>query len=125
MLYGEFIAGTGCKDTPHNYGVYKDLEIIYMNTDKSKADIYAMGRALVDNSPTDGERELIARVREEMNALREEIRDAEADARRLEAYAKTETTRDGARYWRDGARRSRERARRLKTQLRGLKWVID
>ena len=52
MLYGEFLKGTGCKDNETNYKVYKDLEIIYMNTDCTKEHIYEYGKKLVDNSKT-------------------------------------------------------------------------
>ena len=56
MLYDEFIQGTGCKDTAYNYKVYKDLEILYMNSDHlTKADIYEYGKKLVDNSLTESQ----------------------------------------------------------------------
>lgn len=50
MLYNEFIEGTGCKDNRHNYKVYKDLEIMYMNSDMTKAEVYEYGKKLVDNN---------------------------------------------------------------------------
>ena len=54
MLYDEFIEGTGCRDTEYNYKVYKDLEVMYMNSDTlTKADIYEYGKKLVDNSLTE------------------------------------------------------------------------
>ena len=53
MLYGEFIEGTGCKDNEHNYKVYCDLEIMCMNSDMSKAEIYEYGKKLVDNSKSE------------------------------------------------------------------------
>lgn len=36
MMYSEFIEGTGCKDSKKNYQIYKELEIIYMNSDCTK-----------------------------------------------------------------------------------------
>lgn len=60
MLYSEFIEGTGCKDTKNNYQVYKNLEIMYMNSNMSKSDIYEYGKKLVDNSKTDEEIKLEA-----------------------------------------------------------------
>lgn len=61
MLWSEFVEGTGCKDTEHNYNVYKELELIYMNTDCTKAHIYEMGKKLVDNSKTEEQIEKEAR----------------------------------------------------------------
>ena len=49
MLFSEFIEGTGCKDNMHNFKVYKDLEVMYMNSDISKEYIFEYGKKLVDN----------------------------------------------------------------------------
>ena len=68
MLYSEFVAGTGCRETDHNYQVYKELEIIYMNTDCTKEHIYEMGRKLVDNSKTEAELKLEAEIKEEIES---------------------------------------------------------
>ena len=53
MMYNEFINGTGCKENDHNYKVYKDLEILYMNSDLTKEQIYEYGKKLVDNSKSE------------------------------------------------------------------------
>lgn len=55
MLYDEFIAGTGCKDNADNYKVYKDLEILYMNSDITKQEIYEYGKKLVNNALTESQ----------------------------------------------------------------------
>lgn len=52
MLYDEFLAGTGCRDNADNYKVYKDLEILYMNSDLTKQEIYEYGKKLVNNALT-------------------------------------------------------------------------
>ena len=52
MLYDEFLAGTGCRDNTDNYKVYKDLEILYMNSELSKQEIYEYGKKLVNNALT-------------------------------------------------------------------------
>ena len=44
MLFSEFVEGTGCKDNEKNYEVYKNLEIMYMNSNMSKAEIYEYGK---------------------------------------------------------------------------------
>ena len=53
MLYDEFIQGTGCKDNADNYKVYRDLEILYMNSDLTKQQIYEYGKKLVNNGLTE------------------------------------------------------------------------
>lgn len=55
MLYDEFLVGTGCRDNADNYKVYKDLEILYMNSELSKAEIYAYGKKLVNNALTESQ----------------------------------------------------------------------
>lgn len=52
MLFDEFMAGTGCKDNADNYKIYRDLEILYMNSDLTKQQIYEYGKKLVNNSLT-------------------------------------------------------------------------
>lgn len=50
MLFSEFIEGTGCKGTRHNFKVYQDLQVMYINTDLTKEQIYEYGKKLVDNN---------------------------------------------------------------------------
>ena len=83
MLYSEFIEGTGCKDNQHNYKVYKDLEIMYMNSDLSKADVYAYGKKLVDNSRSAEEIEFEKGIKEKIRAYKEDI---EMYKRQIEFY---------------------------------------
>lgn len=55
MLYDEFLAGTGCRDNADNYKVYKDLEILYMNSELTKQEIYEYGKKLVNNALTESQ----------------------------------------------------------------------
>ena len=71
MLYGEFLKGTGCKDNETNYKVYKDLVIIYMNTDCTKEHIYEYGKKLVDNSKTAEEIEFENEIKKEIEIHKE------------------------------------------------------
>jgi hypothetical protein len=82
MLYSEFIEGTGCKDSEHNYKVYKDLEIMYMNSDMTKAEIYEYGKKLVDNSKSEEQLKLEAEIKAEIKELKEQLKDATEKARR-------------------------------------------
>lgn len=79
MLYGEFIEGTGCRDNEHNFKVYKDLEIMYMNSDMSKAEIYEYGKKLVDNSKSEEALAFEAELKAKMAKLKEENKTYKAD----------------------------------------------
>lgn len=73
MLYSEFIEGTQCKDNKHNYKVYKDLEIMYMNSDMSKQDIYEYGKKLVNNEKSLQEIENERFINEKIEELESDI----------------------------------------------------
>lgn len=73
MLYSEFVQGTGCKETDYNYKVYKDLEVMYMNSNMSKAEIYEYGKKLVDNSKTEAEIALEKQYKEEIERIKRDI----------------------------------------------------
>ena len=79
MLYSEFVEGTGCKETDHNYQIYKELELIYMSTDCTKDHIYEMGRKLVDNSKTEAELKLEAEIKEEIECHKKAIENYKKD----------------------------------------------
>lgn len=58
MLYSEFLENTKAKDTAYNYRVYRQLEALYMENDSiTKADLYTAAMKLIDNSPTEAEKE--------------------------------------------------------------------
>ena len=73
MLYDEFLVGTGCKDNAHNYKVYRDLEILYMNSDITKDEIYAYGKKLVDNSLTPEQIQWNKDIDEQLERLQEQV----------------------------------------------------
>lgn len=50
MLYSEFIEGTGCKASMHNFKVFQNLEVMYNNSNLTKEQIYEYGKKLVDNN---------------------------------------------------------------------------
>lgn len=83
MLYSEFIEGTNCKDNEHNYNVYKNLEIMYMNSNMTKAEIYAYGVKLVDNSKSEKEIQFEQEIKEKIEA---EKKEAEYWLERAEFY---------------------------------------
>lgn len=81
MLYSEFAEATGCRDTVHNYKVYKDLEIMYMNSTMSKEDIYKYGKKLVDNSLTAAEKESQKQIKQRIKDYNDQIRKNNDDIR--------------------------------------------
>lgn len=121
MLYQEFVKGTGCKETDHNYQVYRDLEILYMNSDKTKDEIYEYGKKLVDNSKTEKELELEARIQAEIKSHQMMI----------EAYKNDITLQESLyEYDRDRERKLcikhfKDEIKRERNMIRSLKWVLE
>lgn len=83
MLYSEFIEGTGCKDTEQNYNIYKGLELIYMNSELSKSDIYRMGKKLVNNDLTPEQKAFNESIQSRINELNIQL---ESDVKMLDYY---------------------------------------
>ena len=73
MLYDEFVRGTGCKENEHNYKVYKNLEVMYMNSDMTKEEIYEYGKKLVDNSKSEEEMKFEAEIKAEIESHKRQI----------------------------------------------------
>ncbi len=125
MLYNEFIEGTGCKDSEHNYNVYKELEIIYMNTDCSKAHIYEMGKKLVDNSKSEAELKVEAEVKTEIVELKELIKTRKENIERCMMYLKeTDCTKSEIRWLKDDIKRYKENIKHYRNRIAALKWVL-
>lgn len=114
MLFSEFQQGTGCKDNEYNYKVYKDLEVMYMNSDMSKAEIYEYGKKLVDNSKTEQELELEARIKREIANYKELIQ----QERRMKAEYEMMEQRVLVAVCRNNMKRYRRR-------IAELKWVLE
>ena len=127
MLYNEFVEGTGCKDNEHNYKVYKELELIYMNSDCSKAHIYEMGKKLVDNSKSEAELKVEAEVKAEIESIKDEIESAK---HWVEYYGSIKKLykEEGDKYWEKENRRMenvyKEEIKKLKNRINALKWVL-
>ena len=127
MLYNEFIEGTGCKDNAHNYQVYKELEIIYMNTDCSKAHIYDMGKKLVDNSKSPEQIEFENKINAEIQKHKDRIAEVkewlEADQESLKYWTRYDDKemikhcKNAIRYWKQEIKENR-------TRINELKWVL-
>lgn len=123
MLYEEFIEGTGCRDNSDNFKIYKDLEIIYMNSDISKQEIYEYGKKLVNNDLTEKQKDWNRQMDEAIEDLRSRMEDWK------DMLSRDEETRD---YWKrqgeefkDLYKRYREDVRIDKDEIRRIKIEIN
>lgn len=127
MLYNEFIEGTGCKDNDHNYKVYKDLEIMYMNSDMSKAQIYEYGKKLVDNSKSEAELKVEAEIKtqiEEHKARIATLRGWIKQNEEMLGYWKEQMDKEMMAFYRNPIKNWKEEIRYHKNQIVALKWVL-
>lgn len=125
MLYSEFAAGTGCRDNKHNHEVFRNLEAMYMNTDMTKAEIYEYGKKLVDNSKTEAELALEAKIESEIADCKEWIIWLKAENERYEDYLKNYiNTEEEEKSYKASIRANKKRIKRYRNQIKALKWVL-
>lgn len=125
MLYNEFIEGTGCRDNEHNYKVYKDLEVMYMNSNMSKAAIYEYGKKLVDNSKSEKELEVERQVKAEISEYKEFIEWRKKDIERYQMYLnECINTIEEEKHYKAVIKRYRENIRHYRGLIAALKWVL-
>lgn len=106
MLYNEFLAGTGTKNTEYNYQVYKSLESLYMSNDSmTKADVYEAGKKLIDNAPTEAEKQA--------EAMKEEARQYIAESEENISYYKSRIS--DYRYYLENTTEAAEKTRYRET----------
>ncbi len=126
MLYSEFITGTGCKDNEHNYQVYRNLEIMYMNSEMTKAQIYEYGKKLVDNSKSEKQIQIENEIKSEIEALKSEIDYHRREYDRYSEYANTEPRNSMyCKIYRDDAKRHKDEIRKLKNKIAMLKTILE
>lgn len=124
MMYSEFVNGTGCKQTAHNYAIFQHLEIMYMNSDLTKQEIYEYGKKLVDNRKTDEEIEFERQTKERIKELQEQVLVATESARQAEAFAKQEPDKFWKMRYKGEAEQHRNTARKARNEMRMLKTLI-
>ena len=129
MLYSEFIEGTGGRDNAHNMKVYKDLEIMYMNSDMSKAEIYEYGKKLVDNRKSEETLRFEAELKDEIKRLKDDITWYKNDIARYQYYLNDSSwnilnTEEEKRSYKGSIKYDREQIKYLKQRIRELKWVL-
>ena len=125
MMYSEFAEATGCKDNAHNHEVFRNLEIMYMNSDMTKEQIYEYGRKLVDNSKSKAELKLEAELKEEIESNKHMIELYKKDIEWKQELIKADPY---ATEWIKDCKNSikyyREQIRFHRNKIRELKWVL-
>lgn len=120
-MYSEFIEGTGCRDNEHNRTVFNRLEVMYMNTDMTKDEIYEYGKKLVDNSKSPEQIAFEKEMNERIVAAKEMYRTRRADAKVYKAYYRE----DHDPYWKQKAKDAEDDAKRYRREVAELKWVLQ
>ena len=138
MLYSEFVTGTGCKDNATNYRIYKDIEVMYMNSDLSKAEIYEYGKKLVDNSKSEAEIEAENKITAEIDELKADnaerknrIESRKSEIEREKAYLVGETdkgwidySKNNIKWYKEDIRQQREWIRANSAKIKALKALL-
>lgn len=126
MLYSEFIDGTQCRDNEHNYKVYKDLEIMYMNSDLSKSDIYEYGKRLVNNEKSESEKAAENQILAEIAEYKNLILSRKSDIERLTLYVnECDLTKSEMTMFKADIKRYKENIRHYRDMIRRMKWVLE
>lgn len=122
MMYSEFVEGTGCKDSEYNYNVFKNLEIMYMNSNMSKEEVYEYGKKLVDNSKSEAELKAEAKIKEDINGFKQYIEWCKQDVERYQGYLDNcINTKEEIKEYKDAIKRVKNNIRDYRTRIRFLK----
>lgn len=128
MLYSEFLRGTGCRDNEHNYNLYKELEIIYMNTDCTKEHIYMYGKKLADNSKSEKQLQFEAETNEKIEAHKKEIEYRTADLEYYKGLLEYEKENgqdaESIKRYKNMIKYNRDEIKAQKQRIKELKWII-
>jgi len=125
MLYTEFLEGTGCRDNDHNYKIYKQLEIIYMNDESTtKADIYEYGKKLVDNSKPQEIIDLENQILADIESDKKQIKELTEDISRIKGYIENEPDPLWKKSWKNDIKWRKQDIARLKTHIKLSKLIL-
>lgn len=130
MTYSEFAENVKCRDNEHNHKVFRDLEILYMNSDLSKEEIYEYGCKLVDNSKTAEELEFERNVNNQIDDLKAQLKIILAEEKRYLLFYEADKEELGLsprayNWWKEQAKWQKELARQIRNEIRGLQWVLQ
>jgi hypothetical protein len=121
MLYTEFLEGTGCKNSPYNYGVYKAIDALYMQNDKmTKTDAYEAGKRLVDNSKTAEEVKQEEEVKALIASYNGLIEQAKQEHSRYSSYISLEDNPEYLKMWKARAKQARREVTEYRNKVHSL-----
>lgn len=121
MMYSEFVEGTGCKQNEHNYKVFIDLEVMYMNSDLTKEQIYEYGKKLVDNSKSEAELQFEADIKEKIAEIKKDI---EWYKGRVDIYKTFTDYDDPDGYWKRELKATKSILANYRAELRRYKDIL-
>lgn len=119
MTYEEFLKGTNCKRSTHNYGVFEAVEALYMlSEDMSKEEAYKLGKRFIDNSPTEEERRMFEEIRQSVHLLEWDAQHYREEAERMSTWAKEAEGNFYPLYYRSEAKRYRQMAEKAEADIK-------
>ena len=118
MMYSEFIKGTGCKENEYNYQVFKNLEIMYMNSDMTKEEIYEYGKKLVDNSKSEKEIEFENKVKKIITELENRKEYLKKEIERVDFLLKFEKEEYWVLEYKELKKRANEELKMIRSKIR-------
>lgn len=127
MLYEEFAENVKCRDNEHNHKVFRELEIIYTNTDCTKEHIYEMGRKLVDNRKSEGQLKIEAKVKAEIAEAKEQIdlRKEWIEQNKVQLdYWKKDGDKEMIKFYQNAEKWWKADIKDLRNRISALKWVL-
>lgn len=125
MLYSEFIKGTGCRDSEENYKIYKDLEVMYMNSDLSKKQIYEYGKKLVDDSKPQSAIDIENDMKEKIAEQKGYIEEHEKEIERYKSMLDGETDDYWIEEWNRMIKVHKNSIREAKSRIKEYRWVLS
>jgi len=128
MMYSEFIEGTGCKQNEHNFKVFQNLEIMYMNSDMSKTEIYEYGKKLVDNSESEIEIAFENGILEEIENHKNQIKQYKEWLKAEEEFLnrwKEIGDKEMIAMYRRSVNYYKQEIKNHRNQIEKLKWILE
>ena len=125
MMYSEFVAGTGCRENDHNYKLFKRLEVMYMNTDMSKEEVYEYGKKLADNSKSEAELRAEARIKEDIEEFKREIELSKEDIERYTYYLGIFDSKEDQTWYKGLIKKRKAEIKDLKSRIGFLKLALN
>lgn len=124
MLFSEFQENTNCRDNAYNHKVFSDLEVMYMNSDLTKEQIYEYGKKLVDNSKSKEELELEANINQQIADFKRNIKEMREEIKLRKNFLLTETDPTWIKQWKNEIKWRKETIAEYRRRVNDLKWVL-